>query len=99
MAQNLAATGGQVMAESVKMALARKVGQGAAHAAIRRASRDAVTRGTDLRTTLLADTEIATALKAREIDRALAPENYLGSALKFIDKVLARAGRKKGRRG
>ncbi|MQA66845.1 MAG: 3-carboxy-cis,cis-muconate cycloisomerase [Alphaproteobacteria bacterium] len=94
MAKNLAASGGQVMAESVKMALARKIGQGAAHAAIRRASGDAVTRGTDLRTALLADAEIAKALTAREIDRALAPENYLGSALKFIDGVLARRGRK-----
>ena len=94
MAANLAATGGQVMAESVKMRLAREIGQGAAHAAIRRASDAAAAKGTDLRTALLADAEIARALTAREIDRALAPENYLGSALKFIDGVLARRGRK-----
>ena len=90
MAANLAASGGQMMSESVKMVLARKIGQGAAHAAIKRASAAAVKAGTDLRTALLADKEISKALAAREIDAALRPEAYLGSALDFVDRVLAR---------
>ena len=94
MAANLAASGGQLMSESVKMALARKLGQGAAHAAIRRASGAAVAAGMGLRDALLADTEVSAVLSARAIDAALAPENYLGAALKFIDQVLARRGRK-----
>lgn len=94
MAANLAASGGQMMSESVKMALARKLGQGAAHAAIRRASGVAAAKGTGLRAALLNDAEIAKALRAGEIDAALRPESYLGSALKFVDRVLARRGRR-----
>ncbi|MFM2130632.1 MAG: hypothetical protein RL477_2178 [Pseudomonadota bacterium] len=90
MAANLAASGGQMMSESVKMRLAAKIGQGAAHAAIRRASAAALDAGSDLRAALLADREIAAALSVREIDAALRPEAYLGSALRFVDRVLAR---------
>lgn len=83
-----------MMSESVKMALARKLGQGAAHAAIRRAAAAAAKNGTDLRSALLNDAEISKALSLRAIDAALKPEAYLGAALKFVDQVLARRRRK-----
>lgn len=89
MARNLDLSGGQVMAESVKMVLAAKIGQGAAHAAIARACRAAADRGTALREALLADGEVSRALSKAEIDAALSPDSYLGSAGAFIDRVLA----------
>ncbi len=88
MADNLGATRGQLMAEAVKMALGRKIGQAAAHAAVARACR-AAGEGSTLRTALLADAEIAVALSAAEIDAALAPEGYLGAAEVFIERALA----------
>ena len=89
MAANLALTQGQVMAESVKMALAAKMGQAPAHAVIGRASKAAAKAGTPLRDALLADKEIAGALSVKEIDAALDPKSYLGAAQTFIDRALA----------
>jgi 3-carboxy-cis,cis-muconate cycloisomerase len=89
MAQNLAASGGLVMSESVKMRLAKKIGQGPAHAAVARAVRAAVKSGRPLGEALLADREISGALSARDINAALKPGAYLGSATAFVDRVLA----------
>ena len=89
MEANLALTHGQVMAESVKMALAAKMGQAPAHAAVGRAAKAAVKSGTPLRDALLADKEISGALGAKEIDAALEPQSYLGAARAFVDRALA----------
>ncbi len=89
MAENLAASSGLVMSESVKMRLAKKIGQGPAHAAVGRAVRAAVSSGKPLADALLADREISAALSARDINASLRPEAYLGSATAFVDRVLA----------
>lgn len=88
MAQNLALTKGQVMAESVKMALARRIGQAEAHDAVGRASRAAAAKGATLLDALVADEAIAKVLTVEEIDAAMKPESYLGAAGAFIDAVL-----------
>lgn len=89
MAANLAASGGLVMSESVKMHLARRMGQGAAHEAVARAAADAAKTSVSFRDALLADRNIAGRLGAREIDAALQPDAYLGAATDFVDRVLA----------
>lgn len=96
MAENLALTQGQLMAESVKMVLAARIGQAPAHAAIGRACAKATAKGQPLRDALLADKTITNVLTVQKIDAALAPDAYLGSALQFVDRVLG--ARKKLRR-
>ena len=77
---NLEATSGLVMAEAVSMALAAKLGKAAAHQAVGRAARRAVTEKLHLRAVLAADPDIAAHLDDTELDRLFAAENHLGAA-------------------
>jgi len=88
MAANLVATRGLAMAESVSMALAAKVGRGIAHNLVERAAQRALEPGRHLRDVLLAMPEIREYFDEAEIDRLLDPQNYLGSARRFLDRAL-----------
>jgi 3-carboxy-cis,cis-muconate cycloisomerase len=90
MRANLEATGGLLLAESVAMALAQRIGRPEAHRLVEEASRRAVEGGRGLRDELLEDPGVSGELSAEEIDRALDPMGYLGSAEAFVDRALER---------
>jgi 3-carboxy-cis,cis-muconate cycloisomerase len=89
MRENLEASGGLVLSESVSMALARRLGRGEAKELVAAAARRASEAGGPLRDELLADPKVGELLSAEEIDRALDPDAYLGSAPAFVDRALA----------
>jgi 3-carboxy-cis,cis-muconate cycloisomerase len=89
MRQNLEASGGLLMAESVTMALAEHVGRIRAMQMVGAAAGRAQDAGRPLRDELLADEGVSAELSDEEIDMALDPAAYLGSAEAFIDRALA----------
>jgi 3-carboxy-cis,cis-muconate cycloisomerase len=83
MRANLDAAGGLVMAEAVAARLAPVLGRTAAHDAVARAAIQPA-----FRAALLADPQVRAHLTARDIDQALDPGNWLGSAGLFVDRAL-----------
>lgn len=95
MQTNLQSMLGLPMAEAVSVALSAKLGRAAAHELLRAASQRAVEQKRELGAVLNEMPEVAAHLNAAELDRLLDPRNYLGSAPKFIARLLgdANAGR------
>jgi 3-carboxy-cis,cis-muconate cycloisomerase len=94
MVDNLDQTQGLILAEAFMLALGPHIGRLQAHERVERATQEAVRRGCDLRTAmgdaLNADVATRGLLDADELDRLGRPENYLGEAVAFTDRVLAR---------
>jgi 3-carboxy-cis,cis-muconate cycloisomerase len=90
MRENLEATGGLLLAESVTMAMADRLGRLEAHRVVEAACRRAVEAGRPLREELSEDPAVSKLLSPEEIDQALEPTAYLGSAEEFVDRALAR---------
>jgi 3-carboxy-cis,cis-muconate cycloisomerase len=94
MADNLSQTRGLILAEAFMLALGPHIGRLQAHELVERATQQAVQRGCDLRTAmgdaLNADAATRDLLDADDLDRLSRPENYLGEAVAFTDRVLAR---------
>jgi 3-carboxy-cis,cis-muconate cycloisomerase len=88
MRANLDSGGGLLMAESLTMALATQIGRPAAQGLVQGACNRALAAGTSLRQAALDDAQISTVLSPADIDRALDPAGYLGSADTFIDRAL-----------
>ncbi|OWV11148.1 3-carboxy-cis,cis-muconate cycloisomerase [Micromonospora wenchangensis] len=86
MRANLDATGGRVLAEAVAARLAPAVGRDVAHDLVARAA-----AAPAFRAALLADPEIRAHLSGTEVDEALDPDRWLGSAGRFVDAALAAA--------
>ncbi|HEU4425033.1 MAG TPA: lyase family protein, partial [Pilimelia sp.] len=89
MRHNLDATAGLPLAEHVAARLAPALGRTAAQDLVARACRDAVAAGRPLRDALLADPVVRDQLGPADIDAALDPAGYLGSAQAFVDRALA----------
>lgn len=89
MRANLGVTRGLLMAESLSMALAGRIGKQEAHHVVQAACERAVRQGADLASVAQADAQISGALSADQIAAALDPAAYLGSADLFIDRALA----------
>jgi 3-carboxy-cis,cis-muconate cycloisomerase len=89
MRSNLETTHGLIMAEHVTMVLAESIGRREAHEAVESASRRAAGSDRPLRDELLGDQTVTSHLTPQQIDAALDPSGYLGSALAFIDRALA----------
>jgi 3-carboxy-cis,cis-muconate cycloisomerase len=89
MAENLNAAHGLMMAESVAMVLAKKIGRMPAHELLERLSHQAIDTGRSFRDVLLGDAEIAKYFSAAEIDRLLDPRQYSGASREIIELVLA----------
>jgi 3-carboxy-cis,cis-muconate cycloisomerase len=83
MRTNLDALGGRVLAEAVATRLAPVLGRGQAHDVVARAVTAA-----DFRAGLLADPAVRANLHESDLDRALDPANWLGSAGVFVDRAL-----------
>ncbi|MCC7371330.1 MAG: 3-carboxy-cis,cis-muconate cycloisomerase [Chloroflexi bacterium] len=88
MLDNLGVTRGLLMAESLSMALAGRIGKAEAHHAVQAACQRAVRQADDLEAVALADEKIAGPLSADEIRAALDPLAYLGSTDRFINRAL-----------
>ena len=87
MRANLDAGGGQPMAESVMFALAEQMGRAEAKRVVGEAAQRAADGGLSLRDELVAG-EAGDRLGEAELDRALDPSGYLGSARAFVDRAL-----------
>jgi 3-carboxy-cis,cis-muconate cycloisomerase len=92
MRRNLDLTGGLLMAESVTMAMAGRIGRGEAKRIVDAACRRAVDAGRPLRDELMADEVVSDLLGPDGIEQALDPLGYLGSADAFVVRALARYG-------
>lgn len=90
MRANLALDGGLALAEALTVALAAKVGRPEAYRLTQAVSEHARERGGSLRSAALADERLRAILPPDEIERALDPVNYLGSADVYIERALAR---------
>jgi 3-carboxy-cis,cis-muconate cycloisomerase len=88
MRANFDALLGIPMAEAVSAALAPKIGRSAAHQILREASKRAKQEGRHLADVLKGMPEVNTELRAEEIDGLMDPRAYLGSAQRFITRVL-----------
>jgi 3-carboxy-cis,cis-muconate cycloisomerase len=88
MRANLKATKGLVMAESVMMALAGKIGRQQAHDLVEEAASATASGDLDFREVLRADARVTAGLKDDEIEAALDPRGYLGAADALIDRAL-----------
>jgi len=93
MRRNLDATRGLTMSESLTFALSEKVGRGEAGRLVEAATKVSLSQELSLAEAAKADPGISGALTAREIDQALDPQRYLGSADTIVDAALAAAHR------
>ena len=91
MKQNLEATRGQAMSESVMIALTRKgLGRQEAHRLVRDVAMKARTKGSHLKDALKADKSVRAVLSEKEIDEAMRPERYTGQSEAIVAKVVAK---------
>jgi 3-carboxy-cis,cis-muconate cycloisomerase len=88
MRANLDATDGLFLAEQVTTIAAKHLGRLEAHELVEAASRRTLERGSSLREELLAERAPSEALSSEEIDAALDPTRYLGSAEALVDRAL-----------
>jgi 3-carboxy-cis,cis-muconate cycloisomerase len=88
MKANLELTNGLIMAESLTMTLAPHVGRPEAYRIVQAACNRVIGSGGDLRRAAMEDAQVRAFLSPGEIDRALDPSGYLGSADAFINRAL-----------
>lgn len=87
MLQNLTLTQGRAMSESVMMALAKKgMNRQEAHELLRKLTITSAVEKRDFKQVLLQDKLVSNTLSEKEIDAALNPRNYLGTAIKQAEK-------------
>jgi 3-carboxy-cis,cis-muconate cycloisomerase len=77
-----------LLTERVTTMLAERLGRLEAHDLVEAASGRAFESGRSLREELLADPVLQEVLSAQDIDAALDPAGYLGSAGAFVDRAL-----------
>jgi adenylosuccinate lyase len=87
--RNLNMSGGKVMAESLMITLVEKgMGRQEAHELLRTIAMESHDKGKPFRDLLLKNKEIEKYLKEKEIDAALEPKNYIGTAVEQVEKVI-----------
>jgi len=85
---NLDATEGLLLAENVTTIAAEKLGRHEAHDLVQAAARRTAAGGRPFRDELLDEPQLSEVLSGEEIDAALDPAGYLGSAGAFVDRAL-----------
>jgi 3-carboxy-cis,cis-muconate cycloisomerase len=88
MLENLNATGSVLLAENLTTALTKGLGRLEAHDLVEKASHRVLEGGKSLREELLSEPRLGEVLSEEEIDAALDPAGYLGSAGEFVDRAL-----------
>jgi 3-carboxy-cis,cis-muconate cycloisomerase len=91
MMSNLDSLFGLPLSEAVNAALAPKVGRATAHDLLRTATERAAAEKRNLADILKQLPQVTAHLTEVEIDRLLDPRSYLGSAQRFISRVLGEA--------
>jgi 3-carboxy-cis,cis-muconate cycloisomerase len=91
MRRNLDATGGLILAEAVMMALAERIGRGAAHDLVHRASDAALAGNRPLADMLGEDPAVTRHLDETALRRLLDPAGYVGEAMQVVDRIVERA--------
>lgn len=87
MLENLSSTQGRSMSESVMMALTKKgVNRQEAHELLRKLTIQSSVEKKEFKQVLLEDKVVSSKLSEREIDQALNPKNYLGTAVKQAER-------------
>jgi 3-carboxy-cis,cis-muconate cycloisomerase len=89
MRANLEATGGQIMAEAVMIALGGKLGRLEAHHLVEEACRKASAEHRHLEEVLNEDARVTAHLGAADIERLFDPLAYQGVAQEFIDRLIS----------
>lgn len=90
MRQTLDGQQGLIMAEAVMMALAEKLGRGAAHHAVQYACARSLDDHRPLIDVLSEDAAVTAEFDRAALERLTEPGRYLGEALAVVDRVLAR---------
>jgi adenylosuccinate lyase len=87
MLQNLNLTQGRAMSEAVMMALTKKgVNRQEAHELLRKLTVQSASKKRNFKKVLLEDEFVSSKLTEKEIEQALNPKNYLGTAIKQAEK-------------
>jgi adenylosuccinate lyase len=88
MLENTQLTQGRALSEAVMMALVRKgTNRQEVHELLRKLAIESETSEKPFREILLADKFVCTRLTGAEIDEALNPKNYLGTAVKQAEEI------------
>ena len=91
MLANLEATQGQVMAESVMIALTRKgMGRQEAHRLVREAAQKARAEGRHLRDVLRGHPDVSRHLSDAELEHAMRYDAYIGDSDRIVESVVSR---------
>jgi adenylosuccinate lyase len=100
MRRNIDITSGRAMSEAVMLALVKKgVSRQDAHEILRRLTIKSASENRSFRDVLLEDETIRKILAEKEIDEALKPENYLGTAVKQVEIAINRTIEERLQRG
>ncbi len=91
MKANLELGGGLLMAESVMMGLAPKLGKAEAHHLVYTAASLAFENKISLRDALLKDSKIMEVLNLKQLDELLDPINYVGVSKLMVEEVLKKS--------
>jgi len=91
--RNLNLSQGRIMAESVMIKLTEKgLGRQDAHELIRKLAMESYEKNLPFREVLLKDNTITKCLTSKEIDSALDPKNYIGTAVEQVKTVVRKLG-------
>ena len=100
MRKNIDLTQGRAMSEAVMIALVGKgMSRQEAHELLRKLTIKSETEKLPFKKTLLQDKTVRAKLKEKEIDKALNPKNYLGTAVKQVELVIGNTKRERKARG
>ncbi len=88
MIKNLNHTNGLILAESIMMKIAPKLGRQKAHDLVYDCCRKSITNNITLLDTLMMDKNISKNFKKKEIEFCLNPKNYLGASTKMANALL-----------
>ncbi len=99
MVKNMGLTQGRMMSEAVMLTLARKgLGRQRAHELVRRLALKSDAEKSPFRQVLLEDHTVREVLNKEEIDQALDPRNYLGTAVRQIELAVEKTEQERERR-
>lgn len=97
---NVELTQGRLMSEAVMMALTKKgVNRQVAHELLRKLTIKSESKHQPFRQTLLDNKTVAAKLTKKEVDEALNPYNYLGTAVKQVELMVEKTENERAARG
>lgn len=100
MKKNIGLTQGRSMSEAVMIALTEKgMSRQEAHEHLRVLAIKSETQKQSFKTVLLEDKKIGKFLTTEEIDKALNPKNYLGTAVKQVEQMIKKTRKERKTRG